>query len=900
MRHVLTTLIVLVGSTIAQADQFVRPTIGAVYSGEPRFDYAAIMDHFVGEAGTVARKATRLHIGWNEALLYINCSANENDMPTVRLSLSRDPRKRVRDNDSVSYFFRIEGKVYEFTVASDGALDDVLWAEGEEDAAYESGATVTVDRPDEWMASLRMPWSALGIVPRPGMVLDFAARRLARSVNEHSGWPSAEDGNPPTQWAKLSLIKEGEPFVTQFIPSRPDVGPNSLVHWLRPDGTRCRIVALAAGAGQPMPLPLEPRYEGSGGGWWSYAFHIPPGEPLKLQYVMRVHDDVLHATTVIALPLPTLTDQLADTQSRLADLDHPSAVPLRRVANALFDKAAVALDSPAGADRTAALTELSDRADRLARRASILQGRARSGQTGSFAVGTTHATRKLKRAETSLDYDRPLRLRAARRERESGQIVILPGDTPLTGVTVTWTGLAAAHVTIDRVEYVRTSMPNYEVEHVGWWPDPLMPLEPFDVPVHQTQPLWLTCYVPPATPAGVHRGAVTIDAGAAGTFEQPVELEVLDYDLPLRGKLQTIFAFSWSDQLQAWYGWDTPKLFPDAYKTVPRDRARQIWDMTLAHRIYAGELYGYNPYPREENLQYCLDRGMNTYKIGHNGSSQATKDPTEFIPRIRKAVEMAKEHGILDMCFSYAWDEYAETHPHWRDHYLNDFRVAKRTFPDLALCNVYSNPDATESIDALDIVVPNTRSLVHREKWEAWRQRGKVLGAYTCTGNYHPVTSFFIDYPSVEHRVLFWQFFDHHITFYLTWGITQWKHNIPRDPNAPRWPDAPWNTASHGNDNGDGQIVYPGRTAVLASVRLANIRDGIEDYEALAVLAAMTEQLDQGRHADLIARNRAMLAIPDRVTASITQFTTDPEVVMDARRRTDQLILETKDALGRR
>ena len=156
MRHALAALIVLVGSTLGRADEFVRPTIGAVYSGGPKFDYAAVMDHFVGQAGTLARKKTRLHFGWNEKLLYINCSAAEGDMPTVRLSLSRDPRQRVRDNDSVSYFFRIGGtegtggpggsggsggKVYEFTVASDGALDDVLWVDGKEDATYDSGAT---------------------------------------------------------------------------------------------------------------------------------------------------------------------------------------------------------------------------------------------------------------------------------------------------------------------------------------------------------------------------------------------------------------------------------------------------------------------------------------------------------------------------------------------------------------------------------------------------------------------------------------------------------------------------------------------------------------------------------------------------------------------------------------
>ena len=84
---------------------------------------------------------------------------------------------------------------------------------------------------------------------------------------------------------------------------------------------------------------------------------------------------------------------------------------------------------------------------------------------------------------------------------------------------------------------------------------------------------------------------------------------------------------------------------------------------------------------------------------------------------------------------------------------------------------------------------------------------------------------------------------------------------------------------------------------MLPSVRLANIRDGIEDYEALALLADLTEQLDKKRHADLIARNRAMLAVPEQVTTSITRFTTDPLVVIEARQQVDALILESRTAL---
>ena len=104
-------------------------------------------------------------------------------------------------------------------------------------------------------------------------------------------------------------------------------------------------------------------------------------------------------------------------------------------------------------------------------------------------------------------------------------------------------------------------------------------------------------------------------------------------------------------------------------------------------------------------------------------------------------------------------------------------------------------------------------------------------------------------------------------------------------------------TASHGNDNGDGQLLYPGKEAVLPSVRLANIHDGIEDYEAFAVLEELTNQLKPAEHSDLIAANRQLLAMPDEVTRSLTEYTKAPHVLLRARRRLDHQIVSTKRAL---
>ncbi|MFH0964921.1 MAG: glycoside hydrolase domain-containing protein [Planctomycetota bacterium] len=905
------------------AAEFVQPTIPVTWRpGACDDGFMTPMLPFVklGNA-EIARRRTRPMFTYDTEFLRICLSAEEIDMAAVRLAFARGRPERVRDDDSVSLYLRVADTVHEFTVAADGKLDDVLWERDREDPSWTAAATWSIARPDEWLGYLVIPWKALGIAPQAGARIDFAAIRRARPNNEVSGWPACDDPKaPPTQWGTLLLRGENEPFIGQFIPSRLMPGRCNVVYWLKPDGTRGIMEILADDGGGPRALPLVPKHQGSGGGWWTSYYDLPPGAPLKVQAIMRVGNEVLHATAVLPLPLPLLTGRIEQTQARLAEVRDKAGSVADDGARASFveacDKLAVelrtllasvkrAMAGAPSAERAEKLTAYSDHAERCEWRCSILDGRAEALAKGAaasgFGVGTTDSIRKLRRDETALDYGGPLRLRAARRERESGQIVLIPFDAPLRNVKVTWddldgpagTSIAKDDVHVDIVGYVKTTPPDYEVDYVGWWADPLMPLEPFEVPIDHTQPLWVTVYARENAVAGVYQGMVGIDAGDAGAFDVPVRVEVLDYELPLRGKLRTIFGFDWNDRLVRWYRWDTPEFSSHEYKKIPQDWARQVWDMTLSYRIYAGGLYERLPFPREEDIDFCLARGLNNFQVGLAQSPAATKDPDDFLPQLGKVAAVAREKGITDMAYAYGWDEYAEAHPEWRDHYLSDFGAMKKALPDIATANVYGKP--TEDVmSVMDIVMPLTPELAHRDRWDYWRDRGHVTGAYVCCGPLHPYANFFIDYPAIDHRVLFWQLYDHRVTFFLYYMTNIWGQS---DSQGPRWPDADWVTASHGNDNGDGHLVYPGKSAVLPSVRLANIRDGIEDYEAFAVLDDLTKRLDRDKHADLIAENRKMLSVPDDVTAGLTDYTKDPLLLLDARRRLDDQILKTRKAL---
>ena len=110
-----------------------------------------------------------------------------------------------------------------------------------------------------------------------------------------------------------------------------------------------------------------------------------------------------------------------------------------------------------------------------------------------------------------------------------------------------------------------------------------------------------------------------------------------------------------------------------------------------------------------------------------------------------------------------------------------------------------------------------------------------------------------------------------------------------------RWPEVPWNSWSCLTFNGDGQLFYPGPGgAPVPSIRLAAIRDGIEDYEYFWQLR---QRLTDARNRHLVIpagleqTAEELLAVPRTIVASLTEYTDDPDAVLATRRQTAETIL---------
>jgi hypothetical protein len=154
-----------------------------------------------------------------------------------------------------------------------------------------------------------------------------------------------------------------------------------------------------------------------------------------------------------------------------------------------------------------------------------------------------------------------------------------------------------------------------------------------------------------------------------------------------------------------------------------------------------------------------------------------------------------------------------------------------------------------------------------RSKVYERQRRGEEIWWYQASWPKPPFPTLFIDSDGIEPRIIFWQKWLNHVSGLLYWGGARWGEVDP-------WNDAATRKARWPNLYGDGYLVYPGKPAgvdgPVSSIRLENIRDGIEDHAYLTAYAAFFGR----EEADEMAR---------RIVKSLTNFTHEPEALEEVR-----------------
>ncbi len=527
---------------------------------------------------------------------------------------------------------------------------------------------------------------------------------------------------------------------------------------------------------------------------------------------------------------------------------------------------------------------------------------------------------------------RAVEIRAARNEAEAAQLVIRP-TAPLRDF-LAYAGslqgpggasIPAQNIDVLEVRYVNIELPTDKSSVAGLWPDPLPPFKGgIDLEPNKNQPLWVRVKVPSDVPAGIYTGRIYLKVqNYAGDVS--LRVEVYDFDLPDKMTCTTAFGFSagnvfkyhkLSDESQKrqviekyWANYGAHHISP--YNPTPLDDLKVTWpEITESTRAWEiRPQFDWTAW--DAAMERAIDHhNFNSFRLSIPGMGGGTfhsrrepellgfgEDTAEyraaFSAYCRAMQEHLREKGWLDEAFVYWFDEPA---PKDYEFVMNGFKKLKDAAPDITRM-------LTEQVEPELIGGPNIWCAISNqfdeEAAEQRRQHGEKFWWYVCTGPKAPYCTLFIDHPATELRVWLWQTWQRKIDGILVWQTNYWTSPTaypdgenPQNPYAdpmgwrtgystPTGTKRPWG-------NGDGRFVYPPVAAADAhpagpvldapvdSIRWEMLRDGIEDYEYMALLERLLvvnkDVLDENQ----LVKYAVLLDVPKDITSDMTTFTKDP------------------------
>jgi hypothetical protein len=430
---------------------------------------------------------------------------------------------------------------------------------------------------------------------------------------------------------------------------------------------------------------------------------------------------------------------------------------------------------------------------------------------------------------------------------------------------------------------------------------------PFDVFKGQNQALWVDVHVSKNVPAGTYFGALTVQARGGISEQIPITVTVWDFTLPDDPTHRNHFG-SFSNvaryfnvernsdrfkQIEMHYclamaehrinppipSYMLPQVNDDGSLKIVPERHAALKDFIAKFHVTDFEI----PRARFARLPGSTLRA--DYKtISPENRIKAQQYYREFYKYL-------KDNGWEKGAYLYMLDE-----PNLRENYEQVLvlgRLVHEAVPQLKCLVVeqtYPQDPSWPDIDpAVDIWCP-LWSFIDRESINDKIAHGDEVWSYTAlvqrAPSYHPqyqtVKGFdppywHIDRPLTEYRVPTWINYQYDITGLLYWStvttvIEPWYNPAFAHPR---------------HYNGGGFLFYPGVPCGIdgpvISMRLKNLRDGMEDYEYFAILERLTDKKTVKKIIDIIAPNWC-------------DFSKDPDEFVTAREKIAQQIINLKKA----
>jgi len=493
---------------------------------------------------------------------------------------------------------------------------------------------------------------------------------------------------------------------------------------------------------------------------------------------------------------------------------------------------------------------------------------------------------------------------AGRNEFEPFQIVLRAASKDLTGVDIDFSdfrtaegaGISAKNVTVYREEFVNLQRPSSIEGGEGLWPDPLIPRVdryanearnafPFTVRRGQNQPLWVEVFVPVTAHPGKYTGSARISLGGMVQFSVPIHLTVWRFTLPSTATLKSSFGLNGINALKQHRGRYTNDEDLHSITGVYTKAA-------LLHRISTngGSMqppkFSYSAGKMQVDWrEYDAEVGpfLNGVAIPEGEPLQGARATSAEIrmPKVFETEELEKlywtewsrhfqKKGWGDRLFLYLWDE-----PASRDfpEVLNRGKVSMQAEPRLR--NLVTVPFTRKLEEVVQIWVPLVNCLELKpgypdfcdgtppvDAYARETKQGKSLWFYqSCASHGCNIVggpyfagwpSYMIDMPGASNRVMQWLAWKYRIEGELYYSMDE-AYGQDNDP---------WVNIRLFGGNGDGTLFYPGRPdriggrtdIPIESIRLKLIREGMEDYEYLALLAKLDGTQSTGQYVDRIVK----------------------------------------------
>ncbi len=509
----------------------------------------------------------------------------------------------------------------------------------------------------------------------------------------------------------------------------------------------------------------------------------------------------------------------------------------------------------------------------------------------------------------------PAMLSLARNESEAIQLVLRTGLVfPLQQVTVIITDLQQTNgtgviptqaITWSAVGSVKTQQPVYAVSYVGWWPDYLPAAAPFDVPQGWLQSVWITVRADATLPPGDYTGTVTIRPTNAPEQQIPLRVTVRNFTLPATPVLPSAFDL-YINRIQTGYATFFPNWWA-TWQSNQEELLQRFYNSLIDHRLAPILNVDVNS-PERVNylaqasapaslvlpapgLQGMLDRGLSAFGIGaYSGSfgnnwPTTTTDLDALKPTYAQYATVMRSHtGWLDRHYIYTYDE-----PSPGLAYANQVaQMLHDADPEIKNLITLGNSFNVDTLAAWfapfdRVVIRNV--IFSQTQADKLRQLGKDVWIYVSSPE-PPYPTLVIDYPAMAPRILPWMCWKYKINGLLYWCVNYWKTNPYQDPNNTQW-----------GQNGNGSLFYPGPDGPVASIRLELLRDGMEDYDYLALLNQQVARVKASPSAmadpqvqTLVTQAEQALAVDSTIVQSLSAYTQDAQVLLNSRTTIANLI----------